>query len=73
MYWFHDSWATRRFRPLLREVDHLHHALEKEPTDEEYDLLIVGGGSSGAGIALDATSRGLKVALVEKDDFSAGR
>lgn len=45
---------------------------DTQPSDEEYDLLIVGGGSSGAGIALDAASRGLKVALVEKDDFSAG-
>jgi NADPH-dependent 2,4-dienoyl-CoA reductase/sulfur reductase-like enzyme len=39
---------------------------------EEYDLLIVGGGATGAGVALDAASRGLKVALVERDDFSSG-
>ncbi|KMQ81431.1 glycerol-3-phosphate dehydrogenase, partial [Lasius niger] len=38
----------------------------------EYDLLIVGGGATGTGIALDAATRGLKVALVERDDFSAG-
>lgn len=38
----------------------------------EYDLLIVGGGATGAGVAVDAASRGLKVALVERDDFSAG-
>ncbi|KAF8703045.1 hypothetical protein AX14_014250 [Amanita brunnescens Koide BX004] len=40
--------------------------------DEEFDLLIVGGGATGAGIAVDAASRGLKVALVERDDFGAG-
>ncbi|KAH8169425.1 FAD dependent oxidoreductase domain-containing protein [Sarocladium implicatum] len=40
--------------------------------DEEYDLLVVGGGATGTGIALDAASRGLKVALVERDDFSSG-
>ena len=40
--------------------------------DEEFDLLIVGGGATGAGCAVDAASRGLKVALVERDDFSAG-
>ncbi|KAJ6620300.1 FAD dependent oxidoreductase-domain-containing protein [Mycena sp. CBHHK59/15] len=40
--------------------------------DEEFDLLIVGGGATGAGVAVDAASRGLKVALVERDDFSAG-
>ncbi|KAF8157831.1 FAD dependent oxidoreductase-domain-containing protein [Crassisporium funariophilum] len=39
---------------------------------EEFDLLIVGGGATGAGCAVDAASRGLKVALVERDDFSAG-
>ena len=39
---------------------------------EEYDLLIVGGGATGAGCAVDAASRGLKVALVERDDFSSG-
>jgi len=39
---------------------------------EEYDLLIVGGGITGAGIALDAASRGLRVALAEMQDFAAG-
>lgn len=39
---------------------------------EIFDLLIVGGGATGAGVAVDAASRGLKVALVERDDFSAG-
>jgi glycerol-3-phosphate dehydrogenase len=40
--------------------------------DEEYDLLVIGAGATGAGIALDAVTRGLKVALVERDDFSSG-
>ncbi|GBE83265.1 Glycerol-3-phosphate dehydrogenase, mitochondrial [Sparassis crispa] len=39
---------------------------------DEFDLLIVGGGATGAGVAVDAASRGLRVALVERDDFSAG-
>ncbi|KAF7563682.1 hypothetical protein G7046_g466 [Stylonectria norvegica] len=39
---------------------------------DEYDLLIIGGGATGTGIALDAITRGLKVALVERDDFSSG-
>ncbi|KAJ5012245.1 Glycerol-3-phosphate dehydrogenase [Colletotrichum sp. SAR 10_99] len=38
----------------------------------EYDLLVIGGGATGTGIALDAVTRGLKVALVERDDWSAG-
>ncbi len=37
-----------------------------------FDILIIGGGASGAGAALDAASRGLKVALVERDDFASG-
>ncbi|MBR9998679.1 MAG: glycerol-3-phosphate dehydrogenase/oxidase [Cyclobacteriaceae bacterium] len=37
-----------------------------------YDLVIIGGGITGAGIALDAVSRGMKVALVEKNDFASG-
>ena len=39
---------------------------------EEFDLLVIGGGITGAGVALDAISRGLKVALVEKCDFASG-
>jgi glycerol-3-phosphate dehydrogenase len=37
-----------------------------------YDTLVIGGGITGAGIALDCASRGLKVALIEKQDFGAG-
>jgi len=40
--------------------------------DAKLDLLIVGGGATGAGVAVDAASRGLKVALVERDDFGSG-
>jgi glycerol-3-phosphate dehydrogenase len=39
---------------------------------ESFDLLVIGGGITGAGIALDAASRGLKTALVEKHDFAFG-
>ncbi|KAA1243070.1 glycerol kinase GlpK [Aquimarina sp. RZ0] len=38
----------------------------------KYDLVIIGGGVTGAGIALDASSRGLKVCLIEKNDFASG-
>jgi glycerol-3-phosphate dehydrogenase len=40
--------------------------------EEPYDILVIGGGATGTGIALDAASRGLKVALVERDDFASG-
>jgi len=39
---------------------------------DEYDLLVIGGGITGAGISLDAQTRGIKTALVEMQDFAAG-
>jgi glycerol-3-phosphate dehydrogenase len=39
---------------------------------ERFDVLVIGGGATGAGAALDAASRGLRVALVERDDFASG-
>jgi glycerol-3-phosphate dehydrogenase len=39
---------------------------------EIYDVLIIGGGITGAGVALDAVTRGMKTALVEMQDFAAG-
>jgi glycerol-3-phosphate dehydrogenase len=40
--------------------------------EERFDVLVIGGGITGAGIALDAASRGYSVALVEKDDYASG-
>ena len=53
------SWRTRRA------------SLERFK-QEVFDVLIIGGGITGAGLALDAVARGLKTALVEKRDFAAG-
>jgi len=39
---------------------------------KEFDLVVIGGGITGAGILLDAVSRGLKVLLIEKEDFAFG-
>jgi glycerol-3-phosphate dehydrogenase len=39
---------------------------------QEFDVLVVGGGVTGAGVALDAAGRGLRTALVERDDFASG-
>ena len=41
-------------------------------TQERFDLVVIGGGITGAGVALDAASRGYSVALVEKADFASG-
>ncbi|KAG1732419.1 DAO-domain-containing protein [Suillus paluster] len=40
--------------------------------DTQFDILVVGGGATGAGVAVDAASRGLRVALVEREDFASG-
>jgi glycerol-3-phosphate dehydrogenase len=40
--------------------------------DEELDVLVIGGGITGCGVALDAALRGLRVGLVERDDFASG-
>jgi glycerol-3-phosphate dehydrogenase len=41
-------------------------------SSEEFDLLVIGGGITGAGVALDAASRGLRTALVDQGDFASG-
>ena len=40
--------------------------------ERTFDVVVIGGGITGAGVALDAASRGLSVALVERDDFASG-
>lgn len=45
--------------------------LNKLNSNKEFDLLIVGGGATGTGVALEAASRELNVALVERDDFTS--
>src|ERR1039458_10018549 len=55
-----------RFGPATRA-----RALER-CASETFDVLVFGGGVTGCGAALDAASRGLSVALVERRDFAAG-
>ena len=59
--------------PLLIPRHQLTLALHESQTKAEvYDLAVVGGGATGLGVALDAASRGLRVVLVEADDFAKG-
>ena len=46
--------------------------ITKDLKNDSYDVVIIGGGITGAGIALDASERGMKVALVEMQDFAQG-
>jgi len=54
--------------PLPSRSVHIN-ALKNTP---EFDVLVIGGGATGCGVALDAVTRGLSTALVERDDFSSG-
>ena len=56
----------KKFSALQRNV------LSEQLQSQYFDLLIIGGGVTGAGIALDATARGMKTALIEMQDFAAG-
>ncbi|GBG59619.1 hypothetical protein CBR_g49884 [Chara braunii] len=47
-------------------------ALRGSSAANPYDVLVIGGGATGTGVALDAVTRGLKVALVEREDFGSG-
>ncbi|WP_394937509.1 glycerol-3-phosphate dehydrogenase/oxidase [uncultured Ilumatobacter sp.] len=48
------------------------HMLAELRSGEPFDVLVIGGGITGVGVALDAAARGLRTALVERDDFASG-
>ena len=55
-------------RLLFREEGHMSDINSTDPST--YDIVVIGGGINGAGIARDAAGRGLKVLLCEKDDLA---
>ncbi|XP_036994233.2 glycerol-3-phosphate dehydrogenase, mitochondrial [Artibeus jamaicensis] len=58
--------------PVNREPPSREAQLLTLQNTSEFDVLVIGGGATGCGCALDAVTRGLKTALVERDDFSSG-
>uniref|UniRef100_A0A2R5LDT0 Glycerol-3-phosphate dehydrogenase n=1 Tax=Ornithodoros turicata TaxID=34597 RepID=A0A2R5LDT0_9ACAR len=60
--------TSRPHGPLLPRATHLKN-LKETP---EFDVLIIGGGATGCGVAVDSQSRGLRTAVVEMNDFSSG-
>lgn len=56
-----NSLSSNNREPLLAQI-----------REQEFDLIIIGGGITGAGILLDATTRGLNALLLEKGDFASG-
>jgi glycerol-3-phosphate dehydrogenase len=64
--------ATPRPGPDDRLSPANRHAALERFAEEEFDIVVIGGGATGTGTALDAASRGLSVALVEARDYAAG-
>src|SRR3954451_25295384 len=61
-----SRYSAGRLSPIRRIAD------LRRLRDEQFDVLVIGGGVTGAGAALDAASRGLKVVLLEARDLAAG-
>lgn len=58
--------------PEVYEMPKRADQLAKLQSGQLYNILVIGGGATGTGVALDAATRGYSVALVEQDDFSSG-
>ncbi|XP_019875075.2 glycerol-3-phosphate dehydrogenase, mitochondrial isoform X1 [Aethina tumida] len=69
--WATVSASTATPRRLKRQLPTREEQIQSLQT-EAFDVVIVGGGATGSGCALDAQTRGLKTALIEADDFASG-
>ncbi|RUS25630.1 hypothetical protein BC938DRAFT_471863, partial [Jimgerdemannia flammicorona] len=71
----HALWtppSRREMLNLLRGLDKDGAKIQdRDENEPPFDLLVVGGGATGAGVTVDAATRGLMVAMVERDDFAA--
>ncbi|KAJ2002725.1 mitochondrial glycerol-3-phosphate dehydrogenase [Coemansia thaxteri] len=68
----HAFWAPPTRKEMINELKGLERDGAAEASAGEFDLLVIGGGATGAGCTLDAATRGLRVAMVERDDFASG-
>jgi glycerol-3-phosphate dehydrogenase len=64
--------STPMINPPTNKLPSRAEQLNRLRSTKEFDLLVIGGGATGTGVALDAATRGLNVALVEKEDFASG-
>ncbi|TGJ83069.1 hypothetical protein E0Z10_g5695 [Xylaria hypoxylon] len=72
LYGADGTFRLPRFPKVKSRDEQLAELQKSRSQEDEYDVLVIGGGATGAGVALDAITRGLKVAMVERDDFSSG-
>jgi len=71
-YIFEEALGASYYRLVLTFSAQTRTANLTRMAEDRFDVLVIGGGITGVGVALDAAARGLSVALVEKDDFAAG-
>lgn len=78
---FYNSTFSQPFKPSVRSKARYNFTYELLPSRNDQlkslqnttlDVLVIGGGATGCGIALDSVTRGLKTGLVELDDFASG-
>ncbi|KAL7624462.1 mitochondrial glycerol-3-phosphate dehydrogenase [Parahypoxylon ruwenzoriense] len=72
IYGADGTFKLPRFPKVKARDEQIANLKKSNAEGEEYDMLVIGGGATGAGVALDAVTRGLKVAVIERDDFSSG-
>ncbi|KAJ2157588.1 mitochondrial glycerol-3-phosphate dehydrogenase [Coemansia sp. RSA 552] len=70
----HAFWTPPKRAEMINELKGLHRNGDggKTAQEQEFDVLVIGGGATGAGCVLDAATRGLRVAMVEREDFASG-
>ena len=57
-------------QPVIFKTREQH--IEEIKSNPNYDILVIGGGASGAGVAIDASTRGLRTLVIEREDFGSG-
>lgn len=63
---------TKKLTPTLPTFKTREDHLKEMQATPTYDVVVIGGGCNGAGVLLEASTRGLKTLMIEKDDFGAG-
>ncbi|EGT34046.1 hypothetical protein CAEBREN_24119 [Caenorhabditis brenneri] len=64
--------ASKYDKELLKDLPSRESLVDSLKKEKQFDVLVIGGGSAGAGVALDAQTRGLKTAMVEYGDYCCG-